>query len=74
MIPVQGRTLLDLHLSNARKSESDSYAEEALAAAAAVLGYACAVNHLTPSEYSNELVMIQLIRAQRLNRARAALS
>lgn len=71
MIPDNGRTLLDLHLKNARNTDSESYAEECLASAQAILGYACAVNHLTPAEYSNELIMIQLIRAQRVNRAAA---
>jgi hypothetical protein len=65
MIPLTGRAILDLHLKNARESSSDPFAEEEFAAAAAILGYACAVDHLTPAEYSSELVMIQLTRAQR---------
>jgi hypothetical protein len=71
MIPENGRTILNLQLKNARDTESDAYAEECLVAASAILGYACAVNHLTPAEYSNELVMVQLVRAQRKNRAAA---
>lgn len=71
MIPDNGRTLLDLYLNNARNTDSDSYADECLASAQAVLGYACAVNHLTPAEFSNEIVILQLIRAQRVNRAAA---
>lgn len=71
MIPEGARSLINLHLSNARDTASDSYAEEALAAVAAMLGYALAVNHLTPSEYSNELVLVQLARAQRRNAANA---
>lgn len=71
MIPDNGRTLLDLHLKNARDTENDAYADECLTAASAILGYACAVDHLTPAQYSNEVLMIQLIRAQRVNRAAA---
>lgn len=71
MIPDNGRTVLDLHLKNARDTQSEAYAEECLTAAHAILGYACAVDHLTPAQYSNEVLMIQLIRAQRVNRAAA---
>lgn len=71
MIPENGRTILNLHLNNARHTDSSEYAEECLVAASAILSYACAVNHLTPVEYSNELVMVQLVRAQRKNRAAA---
>jgi hypothetical protein len=71
MIPESGRALINLHMSNAEKTESDSYAEECLAAASAMLGYACACNHLSPADYSNELVLINLARAKRLNRASA---
>lgn len=73
MIPESGRALINLHMKNAEQTESDSYAEECLAAASSMLGYACACNHLSPAEYSNELVLIQLARARRVNRA-AALS
>jgi len=71
MIPEGARSLINLHLNNARLTESDSYAEEALASATAMLGYALAVNHLTPGEYSNELILVQLVRAQRRNAANA---
>lgn len=69
MIPESGRALINLHLKNAEQTDSNSYAEECLASASAMLGYACACNHLSPSEYSNELVIIQLARARRVNRA-----
>ena len=72
MIPEGARSLITLHLNNARQTESDSYAEEALATVTGMLGYALAVNHITASEYSNELVMVQLVRAQRKNKANAA--
>lgn len=71
MIPEGARSLINLHLNNARKTESNSYAEEALAAATAMLGYALAVNHLSPGEYSEELVLVQLVRAQRMNEVNA---
>lgn len=74
MMPTNGRAVLDLHLNNARQTDSDAYADECLTAAAAILGYACAVDHLTPSEYLNELVIVQLIRAQRRNKINAARS
>lgn len=69
MIPKSGRLLINLQMKGAELTESDSYAEECLAAASAMLGYACACNHLSPAEYSNELVLIQLARAKRVNRA-----
>lgn len=71
MIPESGRALINLHMKNADQTESDLYAEECLAAASAMLGYACACNHLSPADYSNELVLINLVRAQRKNRAAA---
>lgn len=71
MIPESGRALINLHMKNAEQTESDLYAEECLAAASAMLSYACACNHLSPAEYSNELVLINLARAKRLNRASA---
>lgn len=68
MIPDSGRTMLDMYMNNARKTDSDAYADECLASASTILGYACAVDHLTPAQYSNEVLMIQLIRAQRTNK------
>lgn len=71
MIPVSGQSLIDLHMSIARNTESESYAEESLKTAEAMFSYACAVNHMSPTEYSNALVMTKLVRAQRKNRASA---
>lgn len=70
MIPAPGRALIDTHLSIARTTESNSFAELALAAVNAMLDYAVACDHLTPAQYSNEVVMLNLIRAQRRNAAR----
>jgi hypothetical protein len=71
MIPESGRKMIDLHLHIARETPIEDYAEESLKAAEAMFSYACSVNHLSPAEYSNELVMTKLIRAQRKNRAAA---
>lgn len=73
MIPHEGRTLIELHMGIARSTEHDGNAEEHLNTVCAMLGYALAVNHLSPAEYSNELVLIELIRAQRKNRSAAEL-
>lgn len=72
MIPEGARSLINLHLANARDTASDSYAEEAMATVTGMLGYALAVNHLTAGEYSNELILVQLVRAQRRNAANAS--
>lgn len=71
MIPESGRTLIELHMGIARSTPYDANAEDHLDQAGAMLGYALAVNHLSPVEYSNELVLIELVRAQRKNRAAA---
>jgi hypothetical protein len=71
MIPASGQSLIDLHLDIAKTTPSDEYAEESLKTAEAMFSYACAVNHMSPTEYSNQLVMTKLIRAQRTNRAAA---
>lgn len=67
MIPQLARDLLNLHLTIARTTVLDKSAEDALANVTAMLGYAVAVNHLTPAEYGSELVMVKLVRAQRAN-------
>lgn len=71
MIPKEGRTLIELHMGIARSTPHDGNAEDHLDTVGAMLGYALAVNHLSPAEYSNEIVLIELIRAQRKNRAAA---
>jgi hypothetical protein len=68
MIPASGQSLIDLHLDIAKNTQSDEYAEESLKTAEAMFSYACAANHISPAEYSNQLVMTALIRAQRKNR------
>lgn len=68
-IPTSGQSMIDLHLNIARTSESDAYAEESLKAAEAMYSYACAVNHISPAQYSTVLVTTNLIRAQRANNA-----
>lgn len=72
MIPEPGRAMIKLHMDIARNTPSESHAEDSLQTVEAMLSYACAVNHLTPAEYSNELVMTKLVRAQRKNKANAA--
>ena len=68
MIPTSGQSIIDLHLNIARNSESSTYAEESLKTAEAMFSYTCAVNHISPSEYSNRLIETALIRAQRKNK------
>jgi len=67
MIPTSGQSIIDLHLNIARTCDGEAYAEESLKTAEAMFSYACAVSHISPAEYSNQLVMTALIRAQRKN-------
>lgn len=69
MIPKEGNDLLELHLDQGRKAESDVLAERMLTGAEAILGYALACNHLTPVEYGGRIASVKLIRAQRDNRS-----
>lgn len=65
MIPAAGEDLLNLHTTQARKTERDDFAELQLKQAEAILGYALACSHLTPVEYGGRIAMLDLIRAQR---------
>jgi hypothetical protein len=69
-MPVAGRNIIDLHLNNARTCESDAFAELNLGVATAMLGYAMACGHVSADEYSNQQVIIKLIREQRANAKR----
>lgn len=67
MIPESGRSMIEIHLNIARTTTLDDFAEESLETAAAMFSYACAVGHISPGQYTTELVTIDLIRAQRKN-------
>lgn len=69
MIPTPGRALIDTHLEIARNTESGTFAELALSSVNAMLDFAVAVDFLTPAQYSNEITVLNLIRAQRKNAA-----
>jgi hypothetical protein len=71
-MPVAGRNIIDLHLNNARTCEGEEFAEKNLVVAGNMLGYAMACGHMTAAEYSNEQVIIKLIREQRRNAALCA--
>jgi len=67
MIPDSGRSMIEIHLNIARTTTLEDFAEDSLKSAEAMFSYACAVGHITPTEYANELVSTSLIRAQRKN-------
>lgn len=71
-MPVAGRNIIDLHLNNARTTAIDAFAERSLADAAAMQAYAMACGHMTAAEYSNQQVVIKLIREQRRNLTQCA--
>lgn len=68
MIPKEARDLINLHLEQARKSELDDFAERMLHAVESMFAFALAANMLKPREHANEIIMIDLVRAQRKNR------
>lgn len=69
MIPKTARDLINDHLEQARKTERDDFSERMLHAAESMLAFALAADMLKPREHANEIVMVNLIRAQRRNRA-----
>lgn len=71
MIPKEGNDLIELHMSQARETELDEFAEKMLGNVEAILGYALACSHISCIEYGNRMSMCKLIRAQRNNRAAA---
>lgn len=71
MIPESGRSMIEIHLNIARNTPLDDFAEDSLKSAEAMFSYACAVGHISPAQYTNELVITALIRAQRQNRGNA---
>lgn len=68
MIPRAGEELLNLHTTQARKTERDDFAELQLKQAEAILGYALVCGHITPVQHGSRIVELDLIRAQRANR------
>lgn len=73
MIPEEARRLMNLHMTTARESESDTVAEANISMLAGMIGYAAARGDITPQEHANEWVMIKLIREERKNSKRAKL-